>query len=216
MGEWDYYLETYKVTMHYKEVLIQALVWPVTAFVVLGGLWLFFGKSLCALLTHAAGLLKRVENIGAGDWSIKLKAESEVVALKAEKALSITDDKQALTDAEIVLLYIEQVEAFVDRLRELVETEQARGNFLDRAFDFSNNEGFIRSFYYKGSGFERSLELYEILRKWEQKANAEPQGIGPNEAKKAATGALFFVSGLALREKALYDVLLDNERKKVT
>jgi hypothetical protein len=202
MEDWAYVLETYKATLHFWEIVVQSAIWPIVAVVVVIGIRWLFGKQINELMAKILTAKNiSIKDVLSVDWQEGGLTKEEI------------KDKSELTISELASFFCNKAIKAVERLRLLIVTERANGNFLEEGYKCQNNDEFMES-YFANETLRQYINIYKSIIGWKKIIEDNPEKIGNEEFKKIVTATLFFITGLSTLEEIIYQQLLNFERNK--
>lgn len=200
MTEWDYQIETYKVTMHYYETLIQSSVWPIIGIIIVLGIrWL--------LADHIKELVCKIKEIeSASIPGVKFNWKQTKINQAAQN--------KSYNIAELTRAYCDSSLEAIKELRELVQMKFSSKNMVGYdKIDFTNDRAFVATFITEGDNeINEALFLYEKTIEFKKIVDESPEKINHDEFVRASTTTTFLKSLMEQRERALYKFLLKSNQ----
>lgn len=203
MTEWDYQIETYKITMHYYETLIQSSVWPIIGIIIVLGIrWL--------LADHIRDLvckIKEAESASIPGVKFNWKHNSEVKQVTQNVKYDAVD---------LTIIYCASSLEILKELKELVKMKFSSSNMFGYDnINFTNDRTFLETFIPSENGeVKEALFLYDKIIKYEKIVKESPEKIDYDVFIRVSTVANFFINLMEQKERALYKFLLSGNDDK--
>lgn len=159
MSDWAFELETYKITVHLLETIVQALIWPLVAFIAAVGIYKIFGTHFATLLFNTAKLIGNVESFHYDKLAMGIKKDVKQIEKEAEKVITKTD---VISSISLIESYFNQIKRSIESLQELVFYEQERGNLIQYCCN-TNYELFFKSIF-DNDEFAGTITVYEKMK----------------------------------------------------